>query len=89
MRPVIPSHQHPAPVPIRAQTKLKASKTQGIEATLKGTLEGDEGFQKHKDECTMKEGLAWTGAKVYIPKSQRVLILEKSYDSKLQDILGW
>lgn len=50
--------------------------------TLKAVLESDKWFQTQKNECTMQNGLAWVGAKLYIPQSQQLLVLKKSHNSK-------
>lgn len=42
----------------------------------------DERFQQHKDDLSLKEGLAWKGTKLYVPASQQTLILQRSHDTK-------
>lgn len=89
VRLVIPSYQLVAPVTIQAQAKVKFQIGERIEETLKAELEGDKWFQAHKNECTIQSGLAWVGTKLYVPKSQRLLILEKSHDSKTAGHFGF
>lgn len=89
VRLVIPSHQLTATVISRAQAKQKPQVGDGISDSLKVALEGDKWFQAHKSECTMQESLAWVGAKLYVPESQRLLILEKSHDSKATGHFGF
>lgn len=54
---------------------------------LKAALPADLWFNDNKDALTIKDGLAWKGAKLYVPTSLRLQILQHSHDSKL-DILA-
>lgn len=70
VRLVISSHQLAAPVITWVQAKMKPQIDKGVERILKAELENDKRFQDHKGECMMQNGLAWVGAKLYIPESQ-------------------
>lgn len=56
---------------------------------LKTVLPADQWFNDNKDALTLKDRLAWKGAKLYIPTSLKLQVLQHSHDSKLAEYFGY
>lgn len=56
---------------------------------LKGVLQEDKWLQAYRNVCSIWDGLAWVGAKLYILESRRLLVLGKSHDSKIAGHFGF
>lgn len=72
IQPVIPSKQLTIPVVICAQKKLQPELPNAMCEELKVTLKSDQWFLFHTKECTMKDGIAWIGTKLYVSTSSPV-----------------
>ncbi|XP_026578725.1 proto-oncogene Mas-like [Pseudonaja textilis] len=67
----------------RAQKKKReVDLSNDLMAQLKGALKLDEWFLAHSDKCTVRDELAWMGAKLYVPETLRSQILQQAHDSK-------
>lgn len=53
------------------------------------SMEGDELFAQHKQDVSIHYGLAWIGSKLYVPASQRTIILQQNHDSKITGHFGF
>lgn len=80
--PAIPSKQLTSPVTIRSQGRKESEISNELCKKLKEALILDEWLTAHKNDCTMHDGLAWVGAKLYVPLSLRSTVLHGSHDSK-------
>ncbi|KAK9395791.1 hypothetical protein NXF25_019152, partial [Crotalus adamanteus] len=79
---IIPSNQIVGPAVTRVQDKIKPNITNDLTQSLKTALAGNNWFACHKEDVTVHNGLTWFGTKLYVPTSQRPLILQRSHDSK-------
>lgn len=62
-------------VTTRAQGKTASSVPNEILNKLKAALKDDKWLETHQEECTMRDGLACVGVKLYAPASLHSTIL--------------
>lgn len=95
---LLPSCQLVAQITTWAQTKEKWQIDNEVTTSLKAALKSDKWFQNHGNVCstcsvsaqpTAQNRLAWIGAKLYVPKSQRLMVLGKSHNSKAAGHCGF
>ncbi|XP_060539362.1 queuine tRNA-ribosyltransferase catalytic subunit 1 isoform X1 [Pantherophis guttatus] len=89
VRPIIPVTQLAAPVTTRAQMRADPALSGDLLHKLQEALKTDEWFRTHSNECTLCDGLAWIGAKLYVPASLRVTVLQHAHDAKTAGHFGF
>lgn len=87
--PIIPSTQLAAPVTTRAQSNPTTDLTCSLVQELRDSLKDDKWFQERSNECTLRDGLAWVGAKLYVPCSLRGKVLERAHDARTAGHFGF
>lgn len=68
---------------------LQQKPAQNLVKPLKDALVSDEWFQQHKDNLSMKEGLAWKGTKIYVLDSEQTWILQRSHNTRAAGYFGF
>ncbi|XP_058041925.1 uncharacterized protein LOC131199783 [Ahaetulla prasina] len=89
VQPILPVQQLAAPAITRSHSKAKPSFPDELTKSFKEALNSDDWYLAHSHECTLCDGLAWIGMKLYVPLSLRETILQRCHDAKMAGHFGF
>lgn len=75
--------------PKQSSVAVSTDVQQGWEESLRRAVATNTWLQENKHLLTHKDGLAWKGDRMYIPKDLRQSVLQRCHDAEMLDILGF